>query len=507
MQEQIRRALYLSVGVALLIILIGNFYSSNTLYAEQTDSPRQTEIVGGQDVPDSNPYVWQVSIGYRGVDNADDENQGHFCGGSVIGDKWILTAAHCLTSEETGNEDPNTLRVVIGRRVRSQSGTGIEIDVASFTLHENYQGINDGSDIAIIELASTIPNVSQYVVPMITTAQEATLSPAGTTATTSGWGGLQGYSPEEEGPEGGQTFPDVLQMVEVPIVSNETCNALESYDGSILDSMVCAGLAEGGRDSCQNDSGGPLVVPDPSGDFIQVGVTSFGRGCASPNFYGVYTRVSSFTDWIQSKTGIAIGETATATPAPTNTPAPTDTPVPVDTPTAVPTPTSATPSTSNLDFTSEVDPDSVNDDGNAQPGATVVIIFWVENIGEQAVDTATLSVIIPPNTTFNAASSTAGWQSGSTTAKSTLVDCPDGAAAGSLCTFTLTNIAPTDLVSTDLALTLDATLPAEVTSLQLDTQLLVNDGSAQPSSIPNTLSVGISSTSSEFLVFLPLINR
>jgi hypothetical protein len=132
----------------------------------------------------------------------------------------------------------------------------------------------------------------------------------------SGWGATA---------EGGSSAA-ILQKVRVPIVSNTTCNA--AYGGGITANMLCAGLVEGGKDSCQGDSGGPLVVPDGSG-WRLAGVVSFGNGCARPNFYGVYTRISSFTTWITSQ----VGAPPTPTPAkraylPIVSRAPTPTPAP-----------------------------------------------------------------------------------------------------------------------------------------------------------------------------------
>jgi len=95
-----------------------------------------------------------------------------------------------------------------------------------------------------------------------------------------------------------------LQEVDVPIVSNATCNT--SYGGEITANMICAGYAQGGKDACYGDSGGPLFVPDETGTgWVQVGVVSWGEGCALPNYYGVYARVSRYQSWIESYVGTA----------------------------------------------------------------------------------------------------------------------------------------------------------------------------------------------------------
>ena len=90
-----------------------------------------------------------------------------------------------------------------------------------------------------------------------------------------------------------------LREVVLPIVSNETCNAPESYDGRITENMLCAGLAEGGADACFGDSGGPLMVYS-DGAWKLTGVVSFGQECALPDKYGVYMRITAFENWILS---------------------------------------------------------------------------------------------------------------------------------------------------------------------------------------------------------------
>jgi secreted trypsin-like serine protease len=105
-----------------------------------------------------------------------------------------------------------------------------------------------------------------------------------------GWGELQ---------EGSGIFPEDLYEVEVPIVSRSTCNA--TYGAAFTQNMFCAGYSQGGKDTCQSDSGGPLMAIE-QGKYVQFGLTSWGAGCAKPNFYGIYTRLSNFENWISSYT-------------------------------------------------------------------------------------------------------------------------------------------------------------------------------------------------------------
>ena len=97
---------------------------------------------------------------------------------------------------------------------------------------------------------------------------------------------------------------NVLKYVSVPLITNEKClHPYTNYPSNYITSnMVCAGLKEGGKDSCSNDSGGPLVVPRSSSDASAIiyGIVSFGGGCAQPDQPGVYARVAKYLDWIQS---------------------------------------------------------------------------------------------------------------------------------------------------------------------------------------------------------------
>merc|ERR1712129_366331 len=110
-------------------------------------------------------------------------------------------------------------------------------------------------------------------------------------AVVSGWGTLKSDG----------KLPDILQYVNVPLMTNDDCKKTGYGPNNILPSMVCAGYAKGGKDSCQGDSGGPLVVPKSSSDDTAIiyGVVSWGSGCAGPNMPGVYARVTKFVDWIK----------------------------------------------------------------------------------------------------------------------------------------------------------------------------------------------------------------
>ena len=124
---------------------------------------------------------------------------------------------------------------------------------------------------------------------------EANFGFPGARAVVTGWGRAEAWEPGRDREEV-RALPDRLRAVDLPVLDNARC--AERNPGRITDRQVCAGYERGTMDSCQGDSGGPLVVPGGPTGWTQLGVVSFGRGCAQPGAYGVYTRVSHHIDWI-----------------------------------------------------------------------------------------------------------------------------------------------------------------------------------------------------------------
>lgn len=247
----------------------------------------QPAIVGGSDVPDPNPYVWQISLG-----TASEEGHSHFCGGSLIAANWVLTAAHCFEPEQVTN--PSTLSVAVGARVLSEVTEANLYGVSRVIVHSEYDKETVANDIALMELDRPVEN-QDWQIAMATPEQDADVTVAGTIATMTGWGGLKAYPHTQEPPED-QTYPDILQVVQIPIVANDVC---AEANQDLTEKQLCAGEEAGGKDTCQADSGGPMIVTDSENAQLLVGVVSYGKSCAEAGFPGVYTRVAAYTDWIQ----------------------------------------------------------------------------------------------------------------------------------------------------------------------------------------------------------------
>jgi len=229
-------------------------------------------IVGGTEAT-PHEFPWQVSL-RRKSDNF------HFCGGSVLNENTVISAAHCTVIWDSTDQ----VVIVAGEHNQAvDEGTEQTVNVAKLTVHEHYQdGKAFENDIALWSLAE--PLVMNEYVAGVTLPLKEQASEGECTVT--GWGTLSA---------GGST-PDVLMKVNVPVVSDGTCKL--EYPFSIAESMLCAG--EQGKDSCQGDSGGPLICYNSDGSKYLGGVVSWGRGCAGLWSPGVYTEVSYFVDWIRN---------------------------------------------------------------------------------------------------------------------------------------------------------------------------------------------------------------
>ncbi|KAF5922418.1 hypothetical protein HPG69_009462 [Diceros bicornis minor] len=203
-------------------------------------------VVGGR-ASVSGEWPWQITL------HVTSPTQRHLCGGSIIGNQWILTAAHCFDEVVS----PKILRVYGGILNQSEIKEDTSFfGVQEIIIHDQYEKAESGYDIALLKLETTMNYTDK--------------------------------------------IQNTLQKAEIPLVTNEECQTRYTKY-KITNKMICAGYKEGGKDACKGDSGGPLSCKHDEVWHL-VGITSWGEGCAQRERPGVYTNVVRYVDWILEKT-------------------------------------------------------------------------------------------------------------------------------------------------------------------------------------------------------------
>lgn len=229
----------------------------------------------------SDKWRWVVSLESYGMS---------FCGGSLIANDWVLTAAHCVDGTSPG---------ALSVRTKTYDLTfgGEIMGVSEIFIHGGYDMFLADNDIALVHLSEKVEGIE----PVYLDRQLALA--ADTPTWVAGWGDTHASNQISN-------YPDDLHEVMVPLIDFSLCNAPISYDGELTENMFCAGYMEPDiADSCNGDSGGPLIIEE-AGSWKLSGIVSFGgdpavdgQFCVAENYPGVYTRVQNYIGWIEARTG------------------------------------------------------------------------------------------------------------------------------------------------------------------------------------------------------------
>lgn len=246
-------------------------------------------IAGGEPVTPPFKYPWLVGL------LAYDRSK-YYCGGTIISSWFVLTAAHCLYRQHDGKLfSPDQIKVRVADYDQSSDWDDLKgvtrlVDVKELIPHDLYVVFRVYHDVGLIKLATELDLVSHPEVRAVCLPPNHFPTYEGANGVAYGWGVLK---------ENDLYQPNIAQEVTLPVLGPD-CNGKKFGDVTFTSYMLCAGVEEGGRDTCIGDSGGPLTVVENKRHTI-IAITSFGTGCARPGSPGVYSRITAYLSWIESK--------------------------------------------------------------------------------------------------------------------------------------------------------------------------------------------------------------
>lgn len=237
-------------------------------------TPQKVSAIVGGEVATMGAQPWMVGVALADIG---DDFYAQFCGGTLIEDRWVLTAAHCTLDEHNAPFDAADLDVLVGT-TNLHINSGSRIRVAKIVRHPGFDAATYDNDIALLLLSESADAEVLTIAKSVNEVEALTM----------GWGVTEDGDSSE-----------ALRQARLPVIAQSDCRVTyQTYGIEISANMLCAGFAEGGVDSCVGDSGGPLVMTNSDGSISQVGIVSWGLECGAAGLYGVYTNVTAYQSWI-----------------------------------------------------------------------------------------------------------------------------------------------------------------------------------------------------------------